>query len=266
MQLRTAHSQMTRLSEENERLRRQLAQVVNTLSQNPNNMQVHDSPADEEDLTRSRTPPKSNLRGLGKGIGKRQADEDSSSPDRACITAAPGLSGEDQVTVSSPSKQQQQQLKAASSSPAPDEEQDGMQQVQEDNIPPSSSALSDETGHASAPAAFNHRSSTSPPRWDVDHKTGLNQSCAPTADHHQQKEEENKTRPPKKMQKTAAAAAATLSSIKPVQQNNPHKEAEMSEPPTVVRKARVSVRSRCESPTVSSSFSKHNIPRSSSKT
>jgi hypothetical protein len=252
---------MTRLREENERLRRQLAQVVTTLNQNPNNTQVHDSPADQEDLTRSRTPPKSNLRGLGKGIGKRQADENSSSPDRAFITAAPGLSGEDQVTVSSPSKQEQQQ-KAASSSPAPDEAQDGMQQVQEDNIPRSSSALSDETRHGSAPAAFNHRSSKSSPRRDVDDKTGLDQSCAPTADHHQQKEEENKTQPPKKMQKTAAA---TLPSIKPVQQNNPHKEAEMSEPPTVVRKARVSVRARCETPTVSSSFSKHNIPRSSSK-
>ncbi len=253
---------MTRLSEENERLRRQLAQVVTTLNQNPNNMQVHDSPADQEDLARSRTPPKSNLRGLGKGIGKRKADENSSSRDRACITAAPGLSGEDQVTVSSPSKQEQQQ-KAASSSPAPDEEQDGMQQVQEDNIPRSSSALSDETRHGSAPAAFNRRSSTSPPRRDVDDKNGLDQSCAPTADHHQQKEEENNTRPPKKMQKTAAA---TLPSIKPVQQNNPHKEAEMSEPPTIVRKVRVSVRTRCETPTVSSSFSKHNIPRSSSKT
>jgi hypothetical protein len=68
------------------------------------------------------------------------------------------------------------------------------------------------------------------------------------------------------MQKTAAAAAATSPSMKPVQHYNPHKDAEMSEPPTVVRKARVSVRSRCETPTVSSSFSKHNIPRSSSKT
>ncbi|CAK9232853.1 unnamed protein product [Sphagnum troendelagicum] len=139
--------------------------------------------------------------------------------------------------------------KAASSSPAPDEEQDGMQQVQEDNIPRSSSALSDETRHGSAPAAFNHRSSTSPPRRDVDDKTGLYQSCAPTADHHQQKEQENNSRPPKKMQKTAAAAA-TSPSIKPVQHYNPHKEAEMSEPPTVVRKARVSVRSRCETPTM----------------
>ncbi|CAK9276242.1 unnamed protein product [Sphagnum jensenii] len=137
--------------------------------------------------------------------------------------------------------------KAASSSPAPDKEQDGMQ-LQEDNIPRSSSALSDETRHGSAPAAFNHRSSTSPLRRDVDDKTGLDQSCAPTADHHQQKEEQNNTRPPKKMQKTAAAA--TSPSIKPVQHYNPHKEAEMSEPPTVVRKARVSVRSRCETPTM----------------
>ncbi len=233
LQLMTVHTEMTRLREDNKRLRLQLTQVGVTHNQNVQRVapidRTGDADSSQEINLHTSSLPARIFRSPTKEIKRPDLKSIASttSPDHHA-TISPIKQGSAAQGMFSRSKQQRV------SSPAADEQQVVVVHASQDHIRTSTSSPTSHGHMRSEPTSFDRAR---------DDEITRDQS---TSTDHQQKEY---SWPPKKLRKTAPTAhTSNQARIKPVQ--NPHnKDQESHEAP--VRKARVSVRTRCEAPTVS---------------
>jgi hypothetical protein len=229
----TVVTEMTRLREENKRLRLQLTQVGVTHNQNMQRVVPIDRTGDadssqEIDLHTSSLPARI-FRSPTKEIKRPDLKSIASitSRDHHAAISPIKLRSAAQGMFSQPKQQQ------PVSSPAADE-QVVVVHASQDHIRTSRSSPTSHGHMRSEPTSFD------PARDD---EITRDES---TSTDHQQKEY---SWPPKKLRKTAPTAhTSNQARIIPVQ-NPRSKEQEFHEPP--VRKARVSVRARCAAPTVS---------------
>ncbi|CAM6022640.1 unnamed protein product [Sphagnum balticum] len=225
-------NEMTRLREENKRLRLQLTQVGVTHNQNMQRVapidRTGDADSSQEINLHTSSLPARIFRSPTKEIKRPDLKSIASitSPDHHATISPIKLGSTAEGMFSRPKQQQRV------SSPAADEQQ-VVVHASQDHIRTSTSSPTSHGHMRSEPTSFD------PVRDD---EITRDQS---TSTDHQQKEY---SWPPKKLRKTAPTAhTSNQARIKPVQ--NPHsKEQESHEPP--VRKARVSVRTRCEAPTM----------------
>jgi hypothetical protein len=233
-ELMTVVTEMTRLREENKRLRLQLTQVGVTHNQNMQRVVPIDRTGDadssqEIDLHTSSLPARI-FRSPTKEIKRPDLKSIASitSPDHHATISPIKLGSAAQGMFSRPKQQQ------SVSSPVADEQQVVVVHASQDHIRTSRSSPTSHGHMRSEPTNFD------PARDD---EITRDQS---TSTNHEQKEY---AWPPKKLRKTAPTAhTSNQARIIPVQ-NPRSKEQEFHEPP--VRKARVSVRARCAAPTVS---------------